>query len=344
MIKRRQIEVFSLSFLDCLCCGFGAILLLFILSIGSGKAGVENPVDEATLQMMRQQLTQIEEDVAQKRKFLEQAINRQQTDKERQRLESSIEELKSALAAIEQELAANQAILSTGQKENAEANRILQSFEFENLPPIGLPADATHVAFVIDTSGSMRNQITKKLHYNVIAQITELLNSLPTVKKIQFLDSSGNYMLRDQRGFWMIDTPGVRRRALNKVQNYPIQSISDPEPGIRKALSDLKPKLQGNDYMSIYVIGDDFRGSTQSFLLRLDRLNPKLPGSEKRAVSISAIGFPTSQDPFQLGALQGNTRFANIMREIAEAHDGVLILRPSIGGTRGLNPIILTPR
>ena len=32
MIKRHPIEVFSLSFLDCLCCGFGAILLLFILS------------------------------------------------------------------------------------------------------------------------------------------------------------------------------------------------------------------------------------------------------------------------------------------------------------------------
>ena len=30
--RRRDIEVFSLSFLDCICCGFGAIILLFILS------------------------------------------------------------------------------------------------------------------------------------------------------------------------------------------------------------------------------------------------------------------------------------------------------------------------
>lgn len=330
MIKRRQIEVFSLSFLDCLCCGFGAILLLFILSIGSGNAGVDSPVKQEKLQSMRQQLAQIEADIAQKNEFLQRANNLRKTEKERQQLESLINTLKSNFAALEQELAAKQANLSIGQKAHAEANRVLQSFEFENLPPIGLPSDATHVVFVIDTSGSMRNQITQRLHNGVVAQITELLDSLPTVKKIQFLDSSGHYILRDRKDFWLNDTPGLRRQALQDVLNYPRFSISDLEPGIRKALRDLKTNLQADDYMSIYVMGDDFRGSTQSFLLKLDRLNPKLPGTEKRAVSISAIGFPTSTDPFQLGALQGNTRFANVMREVVEAHDGVLIMKPNI--------------
>ena len=35
MIRRRQAQVFSLSFLDCICCGFGAIILIFVISIGS---------------------------------------------------------------------------------------------------------------------------------------------------------------------------------------------------------------------------------------------------------------------------------------------------------------------
>jgi septal ring factor EnvC (AmiA/AmiB activator) len=30
--KRRDIQAFSLSFLDCICCGFGAIILLLVLS------------------------------------------------------------------------------------------------------------------------------------------------------------------------------------------------------------------------------------------------------------------------------------------------------------------------
>lgn len=330
MIKRRQIEVFSLSFLDCLCCGFGAILLLFILFISSGKASFESSVDEEKLQNMRQKLAQIVENTEQKKQLLERVINRQQTKKERQRLEASIKELQSTLETLEQEFAVKQANLSIGQKANAEANRILQSFEFEDLPPIGLPSDATHVVFVIDTSGSMRNQITGNLHYGVIIQITELLNNLPTLKKIQFLDSSGSYILKGSKGVWLADTNTLRKQALRGVLNYKTLSISDPEPGIRKALRDLKPSLQSTDYMSLYVIGDDFRGSTKSLLVKLDRINPKLPGSEQRAVSISAIGFPTSKDPFQIGALKGNTRFANVMREIAEAHDGVLILKPGI--------------
>ena len=30
--RRRNVEAFSLSFLDCICCGFGAIILLLVLS------------------------------------------------------------------------------------------------------------------------------------------------------------------------------------------------------------------------------------------------------------------------------------------------------------------------
>ncbi|WP_269523774.1 hypothetical protein [Coraliomargarita parva] len=330
MIKRRPIEVFSMSFLDCLCCGFGAILLLFLLSIGSGKAGVQSPVDNNTLESLRQQLARLEADVADKASRLDAAINSRETMEARQKILSKIRELESTLADLQQDLDARKANLSTSQKAAAEAKRLLQSFKYENLPPIGLPAEATHVAFVIDTSGSMRNQLTKQLHYGVIEQITELLDSLPEVKSIQFLDTSGNYMLSGRSRIWLPDTPGLRQQALRSVLNYPVLSVSDPEPGIRRALLDLKPSLNANERMSVYMLGDDFRGNTQSFLLKLDRLNPRNPANGKRAVSISAVGFPTLISPFQIGAPQGNTRYANIMREIAEEHGGVLILKPRI--------------
>ena len=32
MKRRRELEVFSMSFLDAICCGFGAIILLFIVT------------------------------------------------------------------------------------------------------------------------------------------------------------------------------------------------------------------------------------------------------------------------------------------------------------------------
>ncbi|MFP4261218.1 MAG: hypothetical protein ACLFS1_09085 [Opitutales bacterium] len=330
MKKRRQIEVFSISFLDALSCGFGAILLLFILSIGSGPHGLDSEVDAATLEAMREQLASLEADIDQKSAGLDAATNREESSRERRRIESRIQELESRLADLRQEYESRRANLSRADQEAAEANRLLKNFPHENLPPIGLPADATHVAFVIDTSGSMRNQLTQQLHAAVIEQIRELLDSLPEVSRIQFLDTSGNYMLSRRSGFWLPDTPGLRQQALQQIRRYPVMSVSDPEPGLRRSIQDLKPQLAGKDRMSVYVIGDDFRGSTQSLLLKLDRLNPRDPRTGKRPASISAVGFPTIVNPFQIGAPQGNARFANIMREIAESHDGVLILKPNL--------------
>jgi hypothetical protein len=330
MIKRRPIEVFSLSFLDCLCCGFGAILLLFILSIGSGPHGIKNEIDAPTLKAMQEQLARLEADVADKAVLLEAAIYSEQSSSERERILSLIQDLETKLIDLQQEFDSRKAKLSTAEQAAAKDKRLLQSFKHEDLPPIGLPAEATHVAFVIDSSGSMRNQLTGLLHYGVVEQIRELLDSLPQVRSIQFLDTSGNYMLSSRRDFWLPDTSSLRQQALQQILAYPIASVSDPESGLRRAIRDLKPSLKADEFMSIYLLGDDFRGSTQGLLIQLDRMNPRNPKTGKRPVSISAIGFPTLIKPFQIGAAHGNTRYANIMREIAEAHDGVLILKPSI--------------
>jgi hypothetical protein len=46
MLKRRPVEVFSLSFLDCICCGFGAVILFYtIISAQSGLTRIRNNND-----------------------------------------------------------------------------------------------------------------------------------------------------------------------------------------------------------------------------------------------------------------------------------------------------------
>ncbi len=49
--KRRETEVFSLAFLDCICCGFGAVILVFIMTISQktmvDKSEVEAARDKA---------------------------------------------------------------------------------------------------------------------------------------------------------------------------------------------------------------------------------------------------------------------------------------------------------
>jgi hypothetical protein len=58
MRRRRRIEVFSLSFLDCICCGFGAVVLFY--TIVAGQAGVKRIRTSDTLQA---EVNRLEEEV-----------------------------------------------------------------------------------------------------------------------------------------------------------------------------------------------------------------------------------------------------------------------------------------
>lgn len=53
--KRREAEVFSISFLDCICCGFGAVLLVFLLTVAS-----KSSVDKAVVDQVRERVKQAE--------------------------------------------------------------------------------------------------------------------------------------------------------------------------------------------------------------------------------------------------------------------------------------------
>ena len=56
--KRRETEVFSLAFLDCICCGFGAVILVFILTVAQKK-----DVDKAEVDAARARLQSAQRDV-----------------------------------------------------------------------------------------------------------------------------------------------------------------------------------------------------------------------------------------------------------------------------------------
>ena len=56
--RRRRVEVFSLSFLDCICCGFGAVVLFY--TIVAGQSGIKRLRDIDTLQA---EVNRVEEQV-----------------------------------------------------------------------------------------------------------------------------------------------------------------------------------------------------------------------------------------------------------------------------------------
>src|SRR3954469_1862148 len=56
--KRRETEVFSLAFLDCICCGFGAVILVFILTVSQ-----KQNVDKADVDAARDRLKSVQQNV-----------------------------------------------------------------------------------------------------------------------------------------------------------------------------------------------------------------------------------------------------------------------------------------
>src|ERR1044072_9461178 len=57
--KRRETEVFSLAFLDCICCGFGAVILVFILTVAQ-----KDTVDQSDGDVAKSKLEKVQHQVA----------------------------------------------------------------------------------------------------------------------------------------------------------------------------------------------------------------------------------------------------------------------------------------
>jgi hypothetical protein len=64
-MKRRRVSVFSLSFLDCICCGLGAVILLFV--VVNAKSALRR--DEVTVDL-RAKVTRLEHEVLEEKKGL----------------------------------------------------------------------------------------------------------------------------------------------------------------------------------------------------------------------------------------------------------------------------------
>ncbi len=324
---RAPTEIFSLSFLDCLCCGFGAILLLFLLTIGvSNFLGDTHTDAESRIRELRDSLMEKREQAMQGEQALSEAERRAQSLNLRRQLQTDNRSLREMLTEAESAIASLRQSVDEQQSAVAAAERLLRSFPYREMPPIGLPTEATHVVFVIDTSGSMRDNFSGRMHPQVVARIAYVLENLPEVRFIQFIDTSGRYMLSEGGGVWLRDNPQRRATALQLIRDYPAPSASDPEQGMRRAFNDLLPLLDASDEMAMFIFGDDVRRATGTLLVAVDRMNPVDPISGKRSATISGIAFPMLVRGFQLGNVDGSTRFANVMREIVHDHGGILLL------------------
>jgi hypothetical protein len=184
------------------------------------------------------------------------------------------------------------------------------------------------LAFVVDTSGSMRDPNFGGLWPVVIRTIETVLDAYPNVQGIQLIDGDGRFIL-GRRGSgsagWLPDSPQTRDAIKRTLRRYDQDTVSNPVPGIYNAMRFLYDKENAGMRMGIFVFGDEFNSpqSADEVIRRLDELNP---ANEKgaRAVTINAVGFPTT---IRYQFSMGNTglRFANLMRTVTYLHGGAFI-------------------
>lgn len=326
--NKRDSADFGLSFLDCICCGFGAIVLLFVITMGSANKIIESLRDRLDMVAQRR-LSEIEEldsqvvQVAKRAQVAADAVNEAQTQADR--LSSMKETLSRRIAEL---AAGRESLLVERDEKKIEIAAMQKELEVEfELPdinlPVGLPIESNYIAFVFDTSGSMRDTRTDQIYESVIEKIQNVLDSYPEIKGVQFLDADGRFILRGTPGIWMDDRRETRMGALRVLSTYQTFSNSNPTPGIFRAIRSLYQPANPEMRMAIFVFGDEFTGKAEPILARLETMNPRKDDG-KRHVSINAVGFPTVLRYPLMGAHTG-MKFANLMREIAFRHDGAFI-------------------
>lgn len=326
MIHRRPIALFSLSFLDCICCGFGAIILLFVLTIGSQDKALIEIRDTLQRILMSRLATVAEyrttrEDLQAKasaRAEITAQITRQQD------LQKMLDELDRQISYQE---AGKQALLVEidAVKKHIAALQKKPELRLKDVPPtpVGIPVGSNFLVFVIDTSGSMRDPNSGEFWPAIIPKIDQVMSSYPTVDGIQILDADGRFVLSRSRGEWLPDSPEVRAGLLQALQRYDIFSNSNPVPGIYQAITRLYQPDNADMKMGIYIIGDEFTGTADAVIRRLDELNPADEKGERKIV-INAIGFPTAVR-YQLSAGNTGLKYANLMREVTYQHGGAFV-------------------
>ena len=164
--RRRDIEAFSMSFLDCICCGFGAIILLFVLSKSAQPQLLEiSKIDlTALVKKLDEQLHEIRGETT--------ILNRELAGKREQLSEAKekVARLQGDLSHIEGEFAASngdaslqnelEGTLATAKQSlTAEMRRLLANLPEEKKSNAvgGIPVDSEYIVFIIDTSGMKDN-------------------------------------------------------------------------------------------------------------------------------------------------------------------------------------------
>jgi hypothetical protein len=316
----------SIAFLDVMSCGFGAIILLLMITKSSAPLPLEftdSPVEGSVLNLQKQ-LFEIRGETRILNRELNakhEQLSREQERIARLRLEQST--LDNRFDATSQNSTVNEILegqLALAQQELTEEMKRLQSqlsVRVDSDSIGGIPVDSEYVIFIIDTSGSMFNYSWDRM----MEVMAETLEIYPELKGIQVMSDEGDFMFSTFGRDWIPDTPARRTAIMQRLRTWNPFSNSSPVEGIVQAI---RTFYEPGRKISLYVLGDDFTGnSIADVVATVDRINVADETGE-RLVRIHGIGFPvvlSQPERYRMGGF----RFSTLMRELARKNGGTFV-------------------
>ena len=315
--NRRNISEISISFLDVISCGFGAIVLLLLIAktVDSSFLQTEKDPTLSSIPVIQKKLFEIRGEI----NVLKETLKYK---------EIQFQDARKEVASLEQELIESQqknsvfidkkVKLELAQQNLTDEMRRLVKTQKKSKKDVigGIPVDSEYIVFIIDTSGSMSNFAWTRVKKEMI----NILNIYPQVKGIQVMNDMGDYMFSSFNKKWIPDTPARRKAILSRLTTWAPFSNSSPVEGIQKAIRQF---YSSKNKISLYVFGDDFTGGSIGQVLKAtDKIN-KLEGAD-RLVRIHTVGFPV-HFKVEGGNLQTATRFSALMRELSYDNNGTFI-------------------
>ena len=324
---RRPAEDMSMSFLDVICCGFGAVILLLIMT----KVGTPPVLEESSKQLKG--IVAAREGAVHDIVGKSTQLTRELTDKKAE-LDAELDELAKLEKQVANVLGKYEAEKAVAVEQVSQENKLASAkqslteemeallgtgFRRTDQTVGGIPVDSEYIIFVIDTSGSMTSYGWKE----AIEKLDETLAIYPIVKGIQVMNCMGTYMFPGYAGHWIPDSPARRKAIKERMPTWTPFCESSPVKGIEAAI---RTFYDPTKRISIYYFGDDYSGnSIEEVVKTVDAMNAADKSGERR-MRIHAVGFPTL---FVGGAPPASMyRFAALMRELCYRNNGTFVALP----------------
>ena len=310
--QRRTFDIFSLSFLDVVSCGFGAVILLVLISDFSEAVvpqlqarteallrailAAEADADDllADLADRQAEAASCETTLARLRAAAAAARRSVRTSKDENRV---LDKNLAGLTLVEQSVKRAAVQQETAQESDEEVG--------------GIPVDSDYVVFIVDTSGSMQ-----QIWGRVTRELENVMTIHPKITGFQILNDNGAHLISGYAGRWIPDTPRRRQNVIRLFRTWNSTSNSSPVEGLHVAL---QRYARPNIKLSIYIFGDDYTGGSYDPVIEaLHRLNTNA-ATGKRLAKVHAVGFvsPHTTD-----------RFPILMRELTRQNGGTFVALP----------------